>query len=69
MLITISFFSTRYNKVEGADLSMKIYAGRKRSEYPPIPVKPVNHSDQIFFCPSFELLSDSEATKKSDFMK
>jgi hypothetical protein len=39
---------------------MKIYAGRKRSEYPPIPTKPINHSDPIFNCPSFELLSDSE---------
>ena len=39
---------------------MKIYAGRKRSEFPPIPMNSVNHADPIFSCPSFELLSEPD---------
>ena len=41
---------------------MKIYAGRKRSEYPPIPAKPVNHSDPMFNCPLFWLYAESNDT-------
>lgn len=41
---------------------MKIYAGRKRSEFPPIPVKPVMSNDPIDNCPSFWLFAEKNDT-------